>query len=264
MNQSKTIRHFIRGASLTALILVAISCVSLEEPVKTPPTKNVEYQSGDGTDIGGYLARPEGKGPFPAVLMIHEWWGLNQDVTILADALAREGFIVLAPDALRGDLATSVPAAIALSSRTPKEQIATDLDGAIVFLRNHPDVDASRIGTMGFCFGGRESMRLGIRTDGLAAVVTLYGSSLVVDPEKLGFLGSAGPVLGIFGEKDSSIPLREVERFTDALNTVGAESTITVYPDVGHAFVKSSTYQNDEAAGKAWNQVVDFFKQTLL
>ena len=244
-------------------LLLLTSCVALEEEVTTPPDTNVSFTSADGTEIEGFLAVPEGEGPFPAVMMIHEWWGLNQDVVIMARALSQEGYAVLAPDALRGELATSVPGAIALNSRTPDEQIHADMDAALEFLRNHEAVDASRVATMGFCFGGRHSMRLGIRSSGLAAVVTLYGSSLVTDPAELGNMAENGPVLGVFGEEDGSIPLSEVEAFDQALDEIGAEHTITIYPEVGHAFVKSSTYRNDGAAGEAWDEVTAFLADAL-
>lgn len=251
--------HIAIAVSLVALV----GCVSLEDAVTTPPETNISYTSSDGTLIESYLAVPDGKGPFPAVLMIHEWWGLNEDVTILADALSDEGYVVLAADALRGELATSVPAAISLNRSTPEEQIFADLDAALAFLRSHEAVDADRIATMGFCFGGRQSMYLGIRADGLAAVVTLYGSGLVTEPGELGNLADNGPVLGIFGEDDSSIPLRNVTAFEEALDEIGAEHEIGVYPDVGHAFVKSSTYQDDGSAGAAWTRLVSFLGEAL-
>ena len=248
--------------AVTALVGLS-ACISIEDSVQTPPVTNVAYEAADGAVITGYLAMPAGDGPHPAVLMIHEWWGLNQDITILANALAQEGYVVLAADADRGDLATTVPQALSLTRSTPVQQIRGDLDAALAFLRGHEAVDADRIGSMGFCFGGRESMHLGIRAEGLAAVVTLYGSGLVTEPAELGNLAENGPVLGIFGEDDGSIPLREVEAFDEALDAIGAEHTITVYPEVGHAFVKSSTYQNDGAAGEAWAELVAFFESAL-
>ncbi len=248
---------------IIAAATVLASCASIEESVRTQPDTNVSYTVADGAELHGYLAVPDGDGTFPAVMMIHEWWGLNQDITILADALSEEGFVVMAPDALRGELATSVAAAIALNSRTPEEQIAGDLDAALAYLRSHPQVDSARVATMGFCFGGRESMRLGVRATGLAAVVTLYGSGLVTDPAGLGNLAENGPVLGIFGEEDRSIPLREVEEFGSALDAIGADSTITVYPGVGHAFVNSSAYRDDGAAGEAWTELVQFLGNAL-
>lgn len=248
---------------LACSVLVLLGCVSLEDAVTTPPETNVSYVSADGTQIDSYLAVPDGEGPFPAVVMIHEWWGLNEDITILADALADEGYVVLAADALRGELATSVPQAISLNRSTPEEQIFADLDAALGFLRQHEAVDARRIATMGFCFGGRQAMYLGIRAEGLAAVATLYGSGLVTNPEELGNLADNDPVLGIFGEDDSSIPLRNVTAFDEALDAIGAEHEIVVYPDVGHAFVKSSTFQNDGPAGEAWRLLVSFLGEAL-
>jgi carboxymethylenebutenolidase len=248
--------------SLAGAVLLS-ACASLEDSVKTPPATNVSYAAADGTEINGYLALPEGDGPHPGVLMIHEWWGLNEDITIMADALAAEGFVVLAADAYRGELGTSVAEALSLTRNTPVEQIRSDLDAAIAFLRGRPEVDPDRVGTMGFCFGGRESMHLGIRSEGLAAVVTLYGSGLVTDPAELGNMAENGPVLGIFGADDNSIPLREVEAFGEALDEIGAEHTITVYPEMGHAFVKSTTYQSDGAPGEAWNELVEFFRANL-
>ena len=248
--------------TLAGLVLLS-SCVSIEDTVKTPPETNVTYAGPDGVELLGYLATPAGRGPHPAVLMIHEWWGLNEDITILADALAAEGFVVLAADAYRGELATTVPQALSLTRSIPVQQVRADLDAALRFLKEHDAVDPRRIGSMGFCFGGRESMHLGIRAEGLAAVVTLYGSGLVTDPAELGNLAENGPVLGIFGEEDNSIPLREVEAFGEALETIGVEHTITVYPEVGHAFVKSSTYRDDGAAGRAWEELVAFFRAEL-
>jgi carboxymethylenebutenolidase len=244
-----------------ATVLLA-SCVGIEDTVKADPRTNVSYEALDGTRIDSYMAMPDGDGPHPAVIMIHEWWGLNEDITILADALAEEGFVVLAADAYRGELGTSVAQALSLTRNTPVEQIRGDLDAALAFLRAQDSVDPNRIGSMGFCFGGRESMYLGIRADGLAAVVTLYGSGLVTDPAEMGNLAANGPVLGIFGEKDNSIPLDEVQEFSDALDAIGAERTISIYPDMGHAFVKSSTYQ-DGAAGEAWDELVAFFRANL-
>ena len=245
------------------IVLSLTACVSLEETVTMPPETNVSYTADDGTRIDAYLAVPEGSGPFPAVLMIHEWWGLNQDVVILAEALSDYGYAVLAADALRGELATTVPQAISLNRSTPQEQIFSDLDAGLAYLRAHDAVDPSRVATMGFCFGGRQSMHLGIRAEGLAGVITLYGSGLVTDPDELGNAADNAPVLGIFGEDDSSIPLDEVRAFEAALEEIGAEHTITVYPEVGHAFVKSSTYRNDGAAGAAWDEGVAFRDEAL-
>ena len=117
-------------------------------------------------------------------------------MTILADALAIEGYVVLAADAFRGELATSVPAAIVQVSSTPRAQIHADTDAALNYLRLRPEVNDQRVGVMGFCFGGSHSMQLGTRASGLSAVVTLYGSGPITNPNELGNMAANGHVLG--------------------------------------------------------------------
>lgn len=267
MNNHPTRARGVRRAAavLLALLVAALmtACASTGDATRTPPTLNATWPGPDGVMGAGYLATPPGEGPHPAVLMIHEWWGLNEDVTLLADALAAEGFVVLAPDALRGELATSVRAAIALNSRTPAEQIAADIDAAYTFLRAHPAVDPARIASMGFCFGGRESMRLGVRAEGLAAVVTFYGSGLVTEPAEMGNLAVNGPLLGVFGADDRSIPLDEVAAFEAGLEAVGADASIHIFEGVGHAFVNSETFRTEGAAADAWALLVDFLADVL-
>jgi carboxymethylenebutenolidase len=231
---------------------------------RAPAQTNVTYQATDGTTLEGYLAVPEsGSGPFPAVLMIHEWWGLNQDITALADALAEEGFVVLAPDAFRGSVAQTPRKARQQISETPRQQIFADLDAALDFVMDHPRVNENRVGSLGFCFGGTHSMLLGTRRSDLAAVATFYGGGPITDSSNLGRLGREAPVLGVFGEEDGSIPVSEVEQFEAALESRNADATITIYPGVGHAFVGSENYDQGGTAEAAWNQMVRFFEENL-
>jgi carboxymethylenebutenolidase len=116
---------------------------------------------------------------------------------------------------------------------------------------------------MGFCFGGTQSMYLGTRAVGLAAVITLYGSNPIQRADELGRMEENEPVLGIFGAEDRAIPQSAVEGFEEALKNADVAHTITVYPDVGHAFVKSDTYDQGGAAEQAWNQVVSFLTEEL-
>ncbi len=250
------------GISMLLWVGVGLSVTAQQNPQDRGET-NAAFPALDGTELSGYLALPPGDGPFPGVLMVHEWWGLNVDTTVLADALATEGFAVLAPDAFRGSLATTSQEAMAQLRSTPSEQIAGDLDAALEFLRSHDAVDASSVATMGFCFGGTQSMYLGTRAEGLAAVVTLYGSGPIQSADRLGNLAKNGPVLGIFGAEDRSIPLEEVEGFRTALDRAGADHTVTVYDGVGHAFVKSTTYDRGGAPEDAWNQLVGFLGNAL-
>jgi carboxymethylenebutenolidase len=224
---------------------------------------NVSYRAADGTELHGYLTEPPGTGKAPAVLMIHEWWGLNVDITILADAMARQGFVVLAPDAFRGSVAQTPQQAMKQVGATPGPQIASDLDAALDFLKKQPRVDPARVAVQGFCFGGTQAMYMGTRRPDLSAVAIFYGPGPITDPQKLGSMKDAGPVLGIYGAQDGNIPVDQVEGFRKALDKEGIKERIEVYPGVGHAFVKSGTYQNGEQAQKAWNELVSFLKSNL-
>jgi carboxymethylenebutenolidase len=195
--------------------------------------------------------------------MVHEWWGLNEDTTILADALAKEGFAVLAADTFRGQVAREPAEARKQTTETPAVQIASDLDAAQGFLARHSSVRRDKIASLGFCFGGSQSMRMGARNPGLAAVVIFYGGGPFQNAADLGNMDKAGPVLGIYGEKDAGIPVEQVRQFEAALKERNIRSTITVYPEVGHAFVKSTTYNKGGAAEQAWKQAVDFLTANL-
>ena len=225
---------------------------------------NVEYTDAANNTLVGYLAQPEGDGPHPAVLLLHEWWGLNKEITVLADALAQEGYVVFAPDAYRGRVGDAVPGALWLRLTTPDAQIHADLDSALTYLRNLPEVDPTRIASMGFCFGGEQSLQLSLRQpENLAATVMYYGS-VVTAPELLRPLADDGqPVLGIFGETDNSIPVAEVQQFAAAMDNLRIENEVTIYPGVGHAFVNDENYNQPGPAGEAWQQAVAFLAQQL-
>jgi carboxymethylenebutenolidase len=248
---------------LLVILMLSTTGTLFAQDALDPGKRNVNYPGPNGVTLSGYLATPRSSGPSPAVVMIHEWWGLNYDTTVLADALAKEGFVVLAADAFRGSVAQTSADARKQFTETPREQIAADLDAALDFLRSHPRVDADRVASMGFCFGGTQAMYMGTRNPELAGVVIFYGSGPIQEASQLGSMKDAGPVLGIYGKEDGGIPVDQVRKFEDAMEARGVENTITVYPGVGHAFVKSNTYRNGGAAEQAWNQMVSFLKTTL-
>ncbi|WP_319559247.1 dienelactone hydrolase family protein [Marispirochaeta sp.] len=248
---------------LVSLLIAAFAAALFAQDMKDPGRRNVEFNASDGTTLSGYLALPSGSGRKPAVLMIHEWWGLNHDTVLLADALAEKGFVVLAADAFRGSVAREAVDARAQIGSTPREQIAGDLDAALDYLKRHPRADSSRIASLGFCFGGTHSMLMGTRRSDLAAVVIFYGGGPITEAGQLGVLGSGGPVLGIYGEEDGGIPVDQVRAFEAAMNSRGIENTVNVYPGVGHAFVKSDSYNKGGAPERAWKQMVDFLKTEL-
>lgn len=224
---------------------------------------NVTYTGADGETLRGYLAVPPGGGKHPGVVMIHEFYGLNESIVKKADLLAQQGFVVLAPDAYRGKTTSLVPRAIWLTVTTPRPQIDADVDAAYAFLTAQESIDSARTGVVGFCFGGTQALRLGTRNPNLAANVIFYGSGLITEPDQLGALGESGPVLGIFGETDNSIPLEEVSAFEQAMSQRSITHTVTVYPGVGHAFVSYEGLDSPGPARQAWEEMLAFLKTNL-
>jgi carboxymethylenebutenolidase len=224
---------------------------------------NSEYVDAQGNRLLGYLAVPEGPGPHPAVLLIHEWWGLNEGITILADALAKEGYVVLAPDGYRGNVTASFPRALWLRLTTPEEQVENDIDSGLAHLRSLENVDTERVASMGFCFGGGHSLQLGLRQSENLAMTIMYYGAVVTDPELLRPLTEAQPVLGIFAEEDNTIFPEDVLEFEAALNSLDIENEITIYPEVGHAFLNEENYDQPGPAGDAWNQTLAFLERNL-
>lgn len=226
---------------------------------------NISYASEDGTKVYAYLAQPESYSEkLPAIMMFHEWWGLNADIVKLADALAQEGYIVLAPDLYRGKTTLWIPRAIWLVSHTDQDQINTDMNAGFNYLININNVDAEHIGSTGFCFGGRQSIELAqSQQENLAAMVSLYGKAYT-DISELNTLPANIPLLGIFGEEDQSIKADDVRVMDKLMDEVGLNHEITIYPGVGHAFVTSQNYTDiDAASGQAWNQMVSFLRKHL-
>jgi carboxymethylenebutenolidase len=230
---------------------------------ETADFTNVEYTDDSGQKLLGYMATPEGPGPHPSVLLIHEWWGLNEGITILADALAEEGYVVFAPDGYRGKVTAMFPRALWLRLFTPTDQVEADIDSGLAYLRSLEDVDPERVASMGFCFGGGHSLQLGLRQSENLALTIMYYGAVVTEPDLLRPLTEAQPVLGIFAEEDNTIFPEEVLEFEAALNSLNIENEITIYPDVGHAFVNEDNYDQPGPAGDAWTQTLRFLEENF-
>lgn len=255
----------ILGLVLVGVLVIAGIIVydSLFSAQRVSELTNVTYPGPDGITLRGYLAVPPGGGKHPGVVMIHEFYGLNENIVKKADLLAEQGYVVLAPDAYRGKTTALVPRAIWLRVTTPTPQIDVDIDATYAFLALQERVDTQRTGVVGFCFGGTQALRLGTRNPNLAANVIFYGSGLVTEAEALGALGESGPVLGIFGETDNSIPLEEVSAFEQAMDQRSITHTVTVYPGVGHAFVSYEALDQPGPAQQAWEEMLAFLKENL-
>lgn len=212
-------------------------------------------------EVRAYVAKPQGSGPFPTVIMIHEFYGLNQNIVEKAEGLAQEGYLVIVPDTFRGSSTAWVPRAIFQVITNDADQVNQDLDSVYQWLISQPDVDAERIATLGFCYGGRASLGYSLHNNRLAATLIFYGSP-VTDPEVLRSL--PGPVLGIFGGADNSIPTEEVRDFEAALAKAGIPNQITIYEGQPHAFITSmEAVRAGGVQGEAWAQMLDFLDANL-
>lgn len=201
----------------------------------------------------------------PAVVMIHENRGLNEHIKMMADTLAKEGYVVLAVDLFNGQVASNQQDAGPLSDavrENPTEAIA-NLRAAVRYLASLENVNPSQISSLGWCFGGQQSLQLALNTEPkypLSSTVIYYGR-LVSDPDELSKI--KWPVLGIFGDQDDSIPVENVTNFKAALDSNGIPNEIYVYKGVGHAFANPSrdSYAPDQTAD-AWNKTLLFLKNS--
>ncbi|NND86290.1 MAG: dienelactone hydrolase family protein, partial [Nitrosopumilus sp.] len=207
----------------------------------------------------GYLAKPVSNGEYPGIIMIHEWWGLNGNIKEMADKLASHGYVVLAVDLYDGKVATTSEQARQLITQHDAKKGLDNMNAAISFLNeNYP---TEKIGSIGWCFGGGQSLNLGIENDAMDATVIYYGS-LVTDADKLSEID--WPVLGIFGELDQGIPVETVNKFEDMLNELEIPNEIHIYPGVNHAFANPSGERYAPSESKdAWSKTISFLDSNL-
>jgi len=224
-------------------------------------SETVSYKSGDDT-VSGYLALPSGGGKHPAIIVIHEWWGLNDWVKQQADKFASQGYVALAVDLYRGKAAANADEAHQLMRGLPDDRGLRDLEAAFAYLSSRPDVDAGKIGSIGWCMGGGWSLKLGVDQPKLAAVVLNYGM-LPTDPAAIAKIKA--PVLGNFGADDKGITPDSVKAFESAMKSDGKTIDVKIYQGAGHAFENPDNKDGyrPEATADA-NQRVDGFFQKYL
>jgi carboxymethylenebutenolidase len=215
------------------------------------------------SSIPGFLAQPAGEGPWPAVIVIQEWWGLDAQTKSVAERFAAQGYLAFAPDLYHGELAALGDGETAMTLVQKYAPGApADLEKLYDALQSHPDC-SGKVGSVGFCFGGRMSLALGLRRP-LNAVCTFYGGQMQLLFEQMRTKFHA-PVLGLFGDADVSIPVGTVQEFDQLLGEIGVEHEVILYPNSGHAFFRdsdSSVYK-PEAAKDAWERVTQFFAKHL-
>lgn len=264
MNHIKRIARFLL-VFLALLVLFLVGSILVDYAIGGDRLEAIANTTIPGTggapDVAAYVARPEGSGPFPVVIMIHEFFGLNESIIGKASGLAEQGYLVVAPDTFRGSTTAWIPRAIFQVITTRPEQINQDLDTVYAWIHSQPNLDASRTGVVGFCYGGRASLSYSLHNPGLTATVIFYGAP-ETDPQVLQALPA--PVLGIFGEADSSIPLDEVRAFKVALDQAGIPNQISIYEGQPHAFLTSmEAIRAGGAQGQAWQEMLDFLEKNL-
>jgi carboxymethylenebutenolidase len=243
------------------MLLLFTSLLVLAQAAVATTTKEVTYKSGDET-VKAILHTPEGKGPFPGIVVIHEWWGLNDWVKQQASKLAGEGYAALAIDLYRGKVATTPDEAHELMRGVPEDRAKRDLEAAYQFLASQPNVKKDRIGAIGWCMGGGYALDLALEEPKLAALVINYGH-LATDPAAISKINAS--MIGFFGALDRGITPDDVKAFGAAVDKAGKKIDLTIYPDAGHAFENPNNkdgYRPADAAD-AWNKTVDFLASTL-
>ena len=229
-------------------------------PIKS---QTVQYATINGHTVQGYLAYPaSAEGGLPAVLVFHEWWGLNDNIKAMTNQLAGQGYVALAADLYAGRVADRPEAARSYMEQAlqDREGLTQNLRQAHAYLKEH--IKATRVGTIGWCFGGGISLRAGLElADQVDAVVVYYGH-VPGEPEEL--KGLQAPLLGLFGEADTGIPIESVRQFEKALASLGKNARIEVYPGAAHAFANPSggNYQ-PQAAADAWEKTLSFLATHL-
>jgi carboxymethylenebutenolidase len=228
-------------------------------------TENLSAVTTERTTVGGapgYLARPADDGTYPSVVMIHEWWGLNENIERMAEILAGHGYVVFAVDLYDGEVATNSTEAGRLSGQVrdnPDEAVAT-MSGAVAGLRERSDT-TDRVASLGWCFGGGQSLQLSLSDADLNATVVYYGT-LATDADTLQRVD--GPVLGVFGSEDRVVPVEDVRTFDRTLGEVGVEREVYVYDGAGHAFANPSGESfRPNATRDAWTKTLDFLDRNL-
>jgi len=244
-----------------ATVALGILACGLALRAGMPKTETVSYKSGDDT-VSAYLALPEGAGKHPAIIVIHEYWGLNDWVKDQAQKYAAQGYVALAVDLYRGKVAATPDEAHILMRGLPDDRGMRDLEAAFAYLSSRPDVNAGKIGSIGWCMGGSWSIKLAVDQPKLAACIVNYGW-LPSDPALVAKIKA--PVEGNFGADDQGIPPKDVRAFEAAMKADGKVTDIKIYDGAGHAFQNPNNKQGyrPEATADASQRISGFFQKYL-
>ncbi|MXX32115.1 MAG: dienelactone hydrolase family protein [Chloroflexi bacterium] len=215
----------------------------------------------NGGSASGYLARPVEGGPYPGVVVIQEWWGLNPNICDIANRIAAEGYVALAPDLFHGSVTAEPDEAQKLMMSLQEPNALVDMSGAVAALQARDDVRSDRIGVTGFCLGGGMSLLLAMNNPAVTAAAPFYGvpGAGLDNAAKI-----QGAVMGFFAGRDEWINAEVVESLQTALDGAGVRNEIHMYPDSDHGFFNdTSDIYDPEAAADAWDKLKAFFAAEL-
>jgi carboxymethylenebutenolidase len=222
--------------------------------------KTVEFAV-DGGTAQGYLVEPSGVGPHPGIIVIQEWWGLNDHIKDIAGRFASEGYVALAPDLYDGVVTIDATEAGKLMQGLDQEKALKKLDGAIQFLESQPDIKPDKIGVTGFCMGGTYALLLASHNKSIKASVPFYGDVPTDDILK----DLSAPVLFFGGDQDQWINEAKRKRLEAALVNFDKEGEVKIYRGAGHAFFNDTRPDayDKPAAEDAWKRTTHFFAAYL-
>lgn len=222
----------------------------------------VRFPGGAGP-IAGYLAQPEGTGPFPAVVMIHEWWGLSDWIKENARRLAGQGYVVLAVDLYGGKATADAGEAHELMRALDDGEALADLRGGVAYLTGRESVKKGEpIAAIGWCMGGKFARLIAQESTAVGPTVICYGS-LATEPGQVSKL-KGKPILGIFGAEDRGIPAEKVRQFERVLKAQGNDAVMHIYEGAGHGFMRPGGPQHAATQSvDAWKQIERFLSRSL-
>jgi carboxymethylenebutenolidase len=243
------------------LLLVACVTVAVLLAAVPPKTQTVQFKSGDET-INGFLALPDSPGRHPGIIVIQEYWGLNDWVKQQTEKLAAAGYVALAVDLYRGTIAATSQEAQELMKGLPSDRAIRDLKAGFDFLAARSDVNNAKIGSLGWCMGGGYSFQLAANEPRLAACVVNYGAP-PTDPAAIAKIKA--PILGNFGADDRGIRPEAVKAFEAAATSAGKSVDIKIYDGAPHGFENETNQKayRPEAAADAWSRMTAFLGKTL-
>jgi len=232
------------------------------EPAQSVDSETLAYAEVNDELVYGYLAYPSGvTEPLPAIVMIHEWWGLNDNIRAMANRLAAEGYMVLAVDLYQGETAANpgVARVKMLQVVENPDRARENLRQAVRFLNI---AGAPGIASLGWCFGGGWSLNTAMSFPGELDATVIYYGQVTADEGKLAAIDA--PLLGFFGAVDRGITVETVNAFESALQRLRKQHEIHIYPGVGHAFANpTGNNYNEEAAEDAWQRTLEFLAENL-